>query len=866
MVSPDSGSRSNNSRCDSVSSQEIEEGKGEGTDPSERPDSRVSSYSRGSRESTTSKTAQRGEKSSSRKDPLSFSSKKIFTDYHTQRRPSNSSGGFRNVGGKDTRKRRASSPDPSHSPLAKKSRDERSSIDQQKGNIFSRLGSYQRSSKDHRVIAASESPSPRSCRTRSHGQDSSQASSERSQSPASQHCSSSPARSSSRGGHRERGDKKKRGGSSPSPTRSRSGRRRSRSEKSKSREREDSGERKRSECRSRSRRKESERESSRRRARKVDEEEEEEEEEGRRRGVSSSKRRRKSQSDRDSDSEREGDKSSYWRVKNAMEKRGGAGRGAGKVETAEREICNISWDEAETTADEMETLAGGEKSEGMSESAVATGAQSPVEVEAPVEVEEERKEKDEGEVEVKDATSQPLLAADKDITETAEEEKKEEEEVKEEEEGDGKKEEGENKDPNKQKSPPSEIKIAEKEEKKTSEDGGSISSGPVKTKEKEKEKRRNSGRSEASPPKSQRKSKKERETNVHVPPAPERAKGVEVGGAASQPAAAKTAAEENKKLEPVSKVDSGVEDKSDVEKVRDREKTPPTTAPPTSRDYTDRDVTPPLEVLQSMQTPFQQQFFSIPFPCTSPVPLTAFHPAHLFAGQPPPVGGASIPTPALSFPATLPAAGGIVTSAGVWPLHMAPASWQQIWLNQQPLVAGAAPGNDTGSHAKPEPQPAVIATQTAQTVEPTVHPSTPNDKTPRPQRSVETETTRQENNKTVSVPTPKATDNLPVTRHSSTSSTSIPETVAHGTQTVHSKEVPASADAECHLSKPPSPSSKISQQVVVEEEEERRRCEVVKGKRKMDAKCRQQYREMMEKFKRHASLLAVSTKMMIRYI
>ena len=881
VVSPaDNGSRSNtcHSRQDSISSQE---GRG-GGETSERAESRVSSYSRGSGESSILKTVQET------KNPSGDTF--LFTQYHSMRRPSKGKG-FRNGGGggRDTRKRRASSPATSYSPHTKRAREERASLDEQKSNIFSRLGpsSYTRN-KDRKVDAMSESPSPqRSLRARSRGQDSSQ---ERPQSPASlQHCSGSSARSSPRSSRRqsERGDERKKE-RSLSPLR-RTGRSRG--------EREGSGERRRR-CSysSRSERRESERENSRRK----EEEDEEEEEEGKR--VTSKKRQRRRQSDGNSDSDREGDKSSGGRVKYFGEKKDGEG-GSGRVEKIEREICNISWDEADTTADEMETLSA-EKVEDSSQNSAVTSGESQVAVGTT-----EEGEKNIGnDMEEKDA-SFPVLVADKSITEglAGSEEKEKEEGAEEEKKGlDAKKSTGTKKSKSKDTEAISSSQSAETKDrdkrdeterteatpsqpkrgnrKSKSKDTEAIS-GSQSAETKDRDKRDETERTEATPskiPGRQKRGNRKSESGDVPTMTTEKCQKVEEGAAGPTKQAAD-------KSEAVSKVEAQ-ESVKNVE-VKVREKTPPPDAPPTSRDYIERDVTPPLEVLQSMQqhASFQSPFFSVPFPCnSSPLPtLTAFHPAHLFATGQHPVSAAPLPIPGvpISFPGALPQGGMagrvVVSSPGMWPVHMAPASWQQLWLNQQRALgagappgngAGAPPGNEAGesSNTKTEPKPTVPAGQSEK------QPEVPKDKTPQPSQLMETTpqppqtvvenggTVPEENGKNATTsppnnPQPNTTENLPADLQSSTPTSGGQHVTV--TQAMDKEEALPSLATEDGGTLGVS-SLDSSQQGRLEGQGG----EGGGGKkrRRMDAKCRQQYREMMDKFRRHAAVLALSTKTMIR--
>ncbi|CAI8056576.1 hypothetical protein GBAR_LOCUS30829 [Geodia barretti] len=823
VVSPGgNGTRTSDSRSrqNSVSSQEIDEGKGEGGgDPSERPESRVSSHSRGSGESNASKTI--------RKEKIvthSSSETYAFTQYHSSRRPSNNKWSRNSAGGgRETRKRRASSPATSYDPLTKRTREDRVSVDGQKGNIFSRLGpsSYARS-KDRRVVdGVSESSPPLSHGTRSRGQDSSQASSERSQSPASQECSGSPARSLSRSrGHSERGDERKREGSSPS-SRSRGAIGRSKSE------REENIEKRRDSYNSRYGKKASERDHSRR-----IEEEEEEEEGGRGRAASVTRRRRK-KSDHDSESDREGNKSSGWRVKNVAEKTGGSPHVTKKIE---REICNISWDEAETTADEMETPIA-EQTEDSAATAVSSGGESQVELKR---TEEEEKKGGEGTDSEKKDVSQPL-PEDKDVTESAVEEGKDEGGV-----GEG---EGKGLDTKTSSlETGSGSKPAEKDERKKADDSKTGSSQPAEVKE--------SRKAETTRPKSQGRPKRGKKRGERV----DISRKIEVGAVVSlQPNNATS--DESRKTEQVNSKESS---KSDANKVEVRAKTPPPIAlppiaPPTSRDYTERDVTPPLEVLQSMQqqAPFQPPFFPVPFPITSsPHPLSTFHPsAHLFPGQHP-VGGASLPIPGmpLSFPPTISQrsmAGGIVMSSGVWPVHMAPAPWQQIWLNphQRALGAGATPVNDDSS-TDTDAQSTATTTQTAE----------PKDqseaRTPEPQNSVETDTTLEETSKTVPASSPKPPPPDPIPLNSSTATSACRVTVTEGTQTMGKDEVNSDV-ATADQGNQTSPNGSLEGQLEGEREGGKRR-------RRVDAKSKLPHSEMMETFRQHASVLALSTKLMIR--
>ncbi|CAI8035944.1 hypothetical protein GBAR_LOCUS20173 [Geodia barretti] len=231
-----------------------------------------------------------------------------------------------------------------------------------------------------------------------------------------------------------------------------------------------------------------------------------------------------------------------------------------------------------------------------------------------------------------------------------------------------------------------------------------------------------SGKAERTPGRPKRGRRRGKRVDV---PITKKGRKIEVGAVSLQPNNATS--DESRKTEQVNSKESS---KSDANKVEVRAKTSPPIAlppiaPPTSLDYTERDVTPPLEVLQSMQqqAPFQPPFFPVPFPITSsPLSLSTFHPStHLFPGQHP-VGGASLPILGmpLSFPPTISQrgmAGGVVVSSVVWPVHMAPAPWQQIWLNphQRALGAGTTPVNtDASTDTKTDSQSTATTTQTAE--------------------------------------------------------------------------------------------------------------------------------------------------------
>ena len=148
--------------------------------------------------------------------------------------------------------------------------------------------------------------------------------------------------------------------------------------------------------------------------------------------------------------------------------------------------------------------------------------------------------------------------------------------------------------------------------------------------------------------------------------------------------------------------DGKMDSRSEV-KGNNIEETTPTTAPPTSRDYTERDVTPPLEVLQGLQSPFQPPFLP-PLP-----PFPPFHP-HIFPRY---TNTQPLPTTTLSFSMTPPPGGmarTVIASPGVWPVHVAPATvspahWQQLWMGDQRMISGTTPTtNETQSSETNSPE------------------------------------------------------------------------------------------------------------------------------------------------------------------
>ena len=744
VLSPDGGRLNNSdhrrSRHDSISSQEIDEGgKREGSDLTERSESRLSSYRRESKDSARfSKTFQR-EKSTTHPDPFSCPASK-FSHYHSMRRASDDKS-LRSVGGREPRKRRASSPAQSSTPLAKKPRTERGSVDDRKGNIFSRLGPTSFTRKRERN-ATSESPSPDPRRHHSSSrQDSSQPSSEKSQSPTSSQQHSSPGRSSSSRAtssrQSARGDEMKREGST-SPRRPH--RKSSRGESE--RERERSTERRRSVRESCRTREEKEREGKKREKR----------EEGGEKERGSAKQSTRL-SDINSDSDRGGEKFGQYRIniEPIESDEEGDNRNHGNSEREESGIVDISFDDTETTANEEEVTA------------VVSARGTDGDPQREADVGRERKKK-----------------GDEDSCQ-----------------------------------PPSQgQKVREGEAKKVE----------------------------------------------------------EVIGGSKEKSSAATHSAEREKIETQSShlaVETVVDSKTvaAAEEEEEIEEAPPTTAPPTSRDYTERDVTPPLEVLQSMQHSFQSPFYStIPFPSS----LTSFHP-HLFAGHAPHLGGVGPhPTTTLSFSVGFPregVAGGVVTSPGVWPVHMtSPAHWQQLWLENQRALGGGGPApiiSNDGSVADTT-GPLTVATATPN-VEPrlqsTLPPAAPTEEENiQPPASEETDTNQKKVEEVVPSPH-KTTDNklsTPTVSHCNVATSTVTDTLTQATQTTATEE----GGGNSILLAPPTPDDrpgKLSLSSLMMSSQPGRR-------RKMDTECRLQYREMMGEFRRRASLLALSTKMMIRYI
>ena len=131
------------------------------------------------------------------------------------------------------------------------------------------------------------------------------------------------------------------------------------------------------------------------------------------------------------------------------------------------------------------------------------------------------------------------------------------------------------------------------------------------------------------------------------------------------------------------------------EKSADDELSP--AALPESRDYNDRDVTPPLEVLQSLQNSYQQTYYSgqfhpLPVPTSSDVPYQIFggH-EHLQQLPQPAQGDPAIPTTSLGYQVGAASGSGVMPTTGGWavPTGVSPAQWQ-LWLQsfeKQPNVA-----------------------------------------------------------------------------------------------------------------------------------------------------------------------------------
>ena len=658
------------SRHASISSQDI--GRKERCDSSDRSESQVNSYSYSSRE--------KGYVSSRRDRSESYSSR-VF--HHRARRVTEDTerGRLLDVE-RETRKRRASSPARSYTPLSKRSKDD--ATEERKRNIFDRLGpSSDLKSKERRASIQSQSPSPRHHRTRSR-HDSSRVSRDRSHSPQYSH----RTRHSSTKESDDRESKK---------VERRSSRLRSDSHREGERGEERDGA---SEPRGQTKKEEREKKEREQESHKKDkgsshdmdgdggvcsqstgEEMEEEEEEGE---ISGTEARSYEPEDMRCKLERQ------------------------RKEREEREVCNISWDEADDGADEggTETVQEETESHPPEELKEADGSGKNAAT-------ADTEKKDNGQMQNSEKRENDKLKKD-DNEQVTEGEKKKNDLHKDEKKDDELllKKDGDLHKEAVSSSSESEVKAEQQAVEKVKEGNEQaqqegmevvdavdvkeglardVKEGPAQDmkegtaqKPAEKVKGRRKGRERKEKSKRRRKSVSDAkldDTDSH--------KEAQVVGGSEKPS-----------------LNSSVE----TENIS-RDQTPPADLP-NSRDYSDRDVTPPLEVLQSMERSYQQPFYpTVPFhpiPCTTTTAasIAAYH--QLFSSQghlqqlaqdgealPPHV----LPSTAVPFPLAAPLVSGTMATPGVWPVQVAsgvsPAQWQ-LWLDNQRALSAVASSSTTG--------------------------------------------------------------------------------------------------------------------------------------------------------------------------
>ena len=280
-----------------------------------------------------------------------------------------------------------------------------------------------------------------------------------------------------------------------------------------------------------------------------------------------------------------------------------------------------------------------------------------------------------------------------------------------------------------------------------------------------------------------------------------------------------------------------------------QEKATPPTSPPTSRDYAERDVTPPLEVLQGMQTSYQPPFFC-------PVSLTAFHP-HLFAGHDP----LALPTASLSF-SVAPAPGGVVSdvisSSGVWPVPggIPSGHWPQLW------VGGSQQSPTTSSSASTTTEVVSSGDRVIETLDRTgvtVEQTSSHKDDEVDTKFVKGLNATQSELESSAVES-AVTQSLP-------SSPGVPEgdlAMSASSQTTNSAPQTSDIDRET-VSQATESQGKESVPLALEGSKSGGDRVGMESGRKAEATCKLQQKQMMEVFRRHAKLLALSTKMMIRY-
>ena len=754
------------------------------------------------------------------------------------------------------RKRRASSPAPSHTPSSKRSREDKGSSSSfgagewKKNIIFERLGS-------------TESPSPCSRKRTQSRCDSSLASpSDRSQQspPSSQF--SSPGRPYSRTSSTTR-DRK----CDESPTKSR------RSSQHRETQKDHDGEKE------TERRGESERESPDRQR-----------EERRKRGRE--KRSREDDgSDTESDTEggvrsgargqesREGERDDEKAQQSTHEK-----ESAVKSEWDDKGICNISWDEAETeTADETETEAPEMK---RSRRVTAPTTQD----------------------DTKKVTKDKVVVKTEDGSHT--------DTVKEESKDDGGKDEEEmaevsNSAAAAAKEKKEEEKEHERKESQTETETVSSATTAATTDAKQVQKKRRKRKKEPSQPggadTGREKEKKASSSSAEV----KKPEGVDISQASTVTPAAETQASQAA-VYPPSQQQETVEFPS--------------------RDYTERDVTPPLEVLQSMQNSYQQPFFHPPpVPFSSPASLAAFHQHLLASSQTALSTSSSLPFPlapqtgvmapqagivAPQFGVIAPQTGivapqfgvmtpqPVVTSHGVWHMPM-PAQWQQFWMENQrlmgrpgvtapppppppppsssvgPSISSGSTGQvATGSSSQPitsQQQTPAGTVITCETETSTTGASVPK----KPERdgdgesSISPQPAPQETDtslRTVATMTQGPSSELVqhVDRGTNTaaldgSAKSTQTSTKRQAQTTSTEREDVKSGAAVSVTSEEAAPGRLSIETLVRGQSRRFLPPVSGGRRrKMDASCRFQYREMMEEFRSHSAMLATSTKIMIK--
>ena len=772
------------SRRSSLSSQDVGR---EESDCGDRPESQVSSYSCSS--SSREKGYSRERAVPVRRNRASVTDGAASGYYNNARRVTDDR--ERSTFNRAERKRRASSPAMSYS---KRTREEKSSSDNRRGNtVFERLGPSQKR-KECRIEPVSKSPSPKSERPRTRRY-TSRASRERSHSPYSR--------------DRDYGGSSKTGSGSSGKTRQTDEERRlSRSERHQSDDHKEKGRNERKS--SRDGRRTSEMEGRKEREVKERKEEEKEEKEEK------VKKRQRTESEADS----EGEKSGFLRresknrevsednepqEKSCSERDTHSGKKGEESERGEEEeeerggICNISWDEANHTADEMDTVCDRESDNRASGVTVDPKIEQTTETSSGEEVAADGGKKDHTDIHTKkegESVQEQSVVKALGVQAMKEE---------------------------------NDDSVAERCDHKDS-----VTHAPQSVSE----------------------SEEHENTGGKVP------------------------------------MESSIQAETRVV-----EGTSPEVEQSESRDYEDRDVTPPLEVLQSMQnmqSTYSQPYYpAVPFPTTSALSLAAYQ--QLFTAQQLTMAGAS--TSALPFPIATQGVG-VVTTPSVWPVQVAsavsPVQWQQLWLenqrvlnavatSQSSLSPSCAGGGITGPTSQiigtgvetnganvqsirtgvekngANMQTIGMSVQTTesgvQVASPTVQPSGDDVST----ALQDTSTTHPVSLSPSSTPTPSSeVKSGTVAAENRRPSTAAPPVQNTSSQTApcHRAEEEKRAESQSDVAPPKlTISSLMSGQT--------RRPD---RRRRMDGKCRAQYKEMMAEFRSHASMLATATKIMIRYI